>query len=234
MTFYFRRRATGREWIDVGKEHYTPSEYHHCLKQLGRVGRFLGGDRANFLELDRLDPPPRSILDIGCGGGQFALRAARRYPHVSIKGIDIDPEAIDFARQQQAQQKMALPNLSYEVCSSTDFGQAAQSVDVVITTLTCHHLSDDKIVSFIQRACQVARQKVMINDLQRHVLAWVLFALTAPVLFPSRLILHDGLLSIRKGFSRIDWQRYLSEACPSQSTTILSRFAFRWFVTVHL
>lgn len=39
-----------------------------------------------------------SLLDVGCGSGYFSRRFAR--PGLEVTGIDPDPEALDFARQQ--------------------------------------------------------------------------------------------------------------------------------------
>jgi SAM-dependent methyltransferase len=38
------------------------------------------------------------ILDVGCGGGQFALRLAERFPELEIVGLDLSPEQIARAR----------------------------------------------------------------------------------------------------------------------------------------
>jgi SAM-dependent methyltransferase len=53
--------------------------------------------------IDQLAPliaPGMRLLDVGCGGGQFALRLAERFPEVDIVGVDLSPEQIARARSR--------------------------------------------------------------------------------------------------------------------------------------
>lgn len=221
------------ELMDLGPLHYSQAEYELCLNRLGRLGRWLGGDRATFRVIDSLQPRPLSFLDVGCGGGQFASRLARRYPLSRVVGIDIDASAVEFALRHQAEKANPLLNLSYRKDSLDTLDLPDGSVDVVLATLMCHHLSDEEIVKFLKKACALARRFVIINDLHRHLLAWLSFAAVAPWLFPSRLIFHDGLLSIRKGFVAADWRRYLAAAGLAAGRGVMERhWAFRWMVRI--
>ncbi len=42
----------------------------------------------------------RSLLDVGCGGGQAAIRMKERYPHLHLTGVDLSREMIDGARRR--------------------------------------------------------------------------------------------------------------------------------------
>lgn len=46
--------------------------------------------------------PSMRILDVGCGGGQFAVRLAERFSDVSVVGVDLSPEQIGRARRRGA------------------------------------------------------------------------------------------------------------------------------------
>lgn len=230
----FQKRAQEAELMDLGPAYYSAAEYERCLHQLGRIGRWLNGDRSNFAALVKLPTPPRSILDVGCGGGQFTRRVAERYPAASVTGIDIDQHAISFA-QRQNEGSTQLSNLTYQVRTLAELDLAPKSVDVVMATLVCHHLSDAEIVQFVKQASQTARQAVIINDLHRHPLSWLTFSLVAPLFFPSRLIFLDGLLSIRKGFIRSDWINTLKAAgCSDATSSVTWCWPFRWLIMVRL
>lgn len=44
-------------------------------------------------------PPPRRVLDLCCGGGCIGLAVARYFPEVQVDLVDIDPAALDLARE---------------------------------------------------------------------------------------------------------------------------------------
>ena len=48
-------------------------------------------------------PEPRRILDLCCGGGCIGLAAAHYFPGVEVDLADIDPAALDLARENVAQ-----------------------------------------------------------------------------------------------------------------------------------
>jgi 2-polyprenyl-3-methyl-5-hydroxy-6-metoxy-1,4-benzoquinol methylase len=227
------RRSTTLELIDKGPSYYTPDEYDDCLQQLDRIGHLLGGDRATFTAMDSLGFTPQSILDVGCGGGLFAIKLAKRYPHSHIVGIDISAEAIAFANKQQA---IALPipnNVSFIKIDQPQLDYSANSFDLVMSTLMCHHLTDHEIVAFLQQAYVVAKEAVILNDLHRHWLATAAYALVAPIFFRNRLTICDGLLSIRRSFTRKEWIAYLDAAgIPAQEVTISWHWVFRWIVVI--
>lgn len=228
-----RQRSYQPEWIDLGPDYYTPSEYRECLYQLDRIGRFLGGDRATFWALNRLKTVPSSILDVGCGGGLFTLRLAKHYPRTQVVGIDISQEAITFAQEHAQKMQPSLPNVQFFVPDSPQLQEFPGQFDVVMATLVCHHLSDQDLISFLKQANQKAQQAVIINDLHRHPLATGGFAALQPLLFPNRLIRHDGLLSIRRAFTRQEWWSYLEAAgIDKQNCTVTWHWAFRWIVKI--
>lgn len=227
------KRSQDPEWIDLGPPYYTPKQYNDCLYQLDRVGRLLGGDRATFWALEQLKKPFDSILDVGCGGGLFALRLGKRYPAAQITGIDLSSEAIVFASNALQKTQPPLSNVAFTLSASKELTYPPASFDIVTATLVCHHLDDESLVGLIKKAGHIARQAVILNDLHRHPLALAGFAALMPFLFPNRLVWHDGLLSIRKGFTRSDWEALLHKAgIPPSRYSITWHWAFRWIVKI--
>lgn len=216
--------------MDTGK--FSPKQYRDCLYQLDRIGRFLGGDRATFTALSRLKNEPRSILDVGCGGGLFTLKLAERYPSAKIVGIDSEPQAIEFAKERLSQATPPANNVEFILKRAEEL-DTLETFDVVMATLVCHHLSDDELVHFIAEAYRRAKMAVILNDLHRHPLASLGFALTAPLLFPNRMVLHDGLVSIRRGFLAAEWPLFMQKALiPSAEFSLSWHFAFRWIAMI--
>lgn len=226
------KRSQTPEWIDLDPPCYTKEEYLGCLIQLERIGRFLGGDRATFWAFNQLKKSPTSILDVGCGGGQLAIKLAKRYPDSSVKGIDLSLDAIEYAKRQLKKES----GLRVKFCMppAAELNEPPKSFDVVTSTLVCHHLSDEEIIGFIKKSVQVAKEAVIINDLHRHLLATCGFFALAPLFFSNRLIFHDGLISIKRAFKRKDWIEYLLAAdIPPHAWSLTWHPFFRWILIIY-
>lgn len=48
--------------------------------------------------LERVEPPPRRVLDLGTGTGKAARLAAQRFPQAEVVGVDLSPGMIEQAR----------------------------------------------------------------------------------------------------------------------------------------
>lgn len=223
------KRSYEQELLDLGPSHYTQEEYSDCLDQLARIGRFLGGNKATLKTFKKL-PKPQTILEVGCGGGQFTLELAKQFPHAHVTGVDISSEAIDFAQKQL--EETPLKNVSFERCLP-QLTFCPNSYDVVTTTLVCHHLNDEQLIDFLKSAYRISSKSIIINDLHRHNLAYYGFAFLSGIFFRNRLIYHDGLLSIKRAFKKRDWLNYLKVAeIPIERCSITWHWAFRWIVRI--
>ncbi len=223
-----KARSNQLELMDLGPAYYTVEEYKDCLHKLGIIGTLLGGDQATLSAFAQLPSSPLSILDVGCGNGAFACKLARYYPQAHVVGIDIAPEAIALAQQYSSQN----PHLLFEYRQSPELSEPAKSYDVITATLLCHHLTNEQFIQFLQAANTIARKAIILNDLQRHWLAYMLFWLISP-LFNNRLIRYDGLLSIKRGFTRPELVDILKAAgFASRKYKIEWKWAFRWVITI--
>jgi 2-polyprenyl-3-methyl-5-hydroxy-6-metoxy-1,4-benzoquinol methylase len=83
-----------------------------------------------------------SVLDVGCGEGQYALEIARRYPRTTVVGVDVNTGALHTARTQSAGQ----PNLRF---ATYDIREPMRSdvvpdsgFDVVVSWMVLLHLPE--------------------------------------------------------------------------------------------
>lgn len=227
-------RSQELEIIDLDSQAYTREEYDDCLEQLDKIGVWLGGDRATLKAISRHEEPIDSILDVGCGGGLFTLKLARHFPNASILGIDINSAAIEFAKNKLGQFNGISSHLQFETRQMKGLDEPNKSFDVVTSTLVCHHMQDSELIDFITKASCIAKKKVVLNDLHRHPLALVLFKIISPLCFNNRLVLHDGPISIRRGFKYHDWVNYLEKAGIKKSQyRIQWHWAFRWLIEIY-
>lgn len=224
LPLLFKHRSIHPELIDLGPAHYSPEEYEECLIKLDQIGTWLGGDRATFAALRNLKP--NSILDVGCGGGFFTAKLAKKFPQAHVVGIDLNPQAIAIANKRHRSS-----NLSFELRTEEKLIEPPKSYDIVLSTLVCHHLTDDNLPLFFTAASQIAKKKVILNDLHRHPLAYHLFRLITP-LFHNRLIQNDGLLSIRRGFTKKELMALLHQAKITRFS-LKWKWAFRWLLEIN-
>jgi 2-polyprenyl-3-methyl-5-hydroxy-6-metoxy-1,4-benzoquinol methylase len=223
------KRSYQPEILDLGS--YTPDEYDSCLKLLCRVNRLLGGFKATKRAFHALKSAPTSILEVGCGGGYLCQQLHRLFPQASIKGIDLSSAAISHADKELPIGLRDKVSFSLQDSKNLDFKQG--SFDVVTTMLVCHHMTDEELVQFLQEAYHISSKAVVINDLQRHFLAYWSFSLIAPFLFRNRLIWNDGRISVRRAFRKSDWKRLMERAGFHESQWKLTwNWAFRWTLTL--
>jgi 2-polyprenyl-3-methyl-5-hydroxy-6-metoxy-1,4-benzoquinol methylase len=154
-----------------------------------------------------------SVLDIGCGGGLLLLNLSRLFPHARWQGMDVSPKAIDAANNELHHwKKTPVDHVEFILQETPELTLPNDSIDIVMATLVCHHLTDQELILFLQKSISIARKAVLLNDLHRHPLPYYFYRLTSRLLFRNRLISHDGLLSIRRGFTRKEWQQLLHKA----------------------
>jgi ubiquinone/menaquinone biosynthesis C-methylase UbiE len=99
---------------------------------------FLSRRRRVFDELVRhagVRPGDR-VLDVGCGTGYFAARAARvAGPTGRVVGIDPSPPVIRYAARH------APPGCTFHVASAQQLPYPDHSFDVVISSVALHHIA---------------------------------------------------------------------------------------------
>jgi 2-polyprenyl-3-methyl-5-hydroxy-6-metoxy-1,4-benzoquinol methylase len=224
-----KKRCGDLEILDLGPTHYTKDEYTHCLKLLGRINQWLGGFKATKKAFLHLKKMPRSILEVGCGGGHLCHQMSQWFPQAQITGIDINSAAVDEARRFNSSNK----NVHCEKQQNKTLPYADNQFDVVTTMLVCHHMNDQELVEFLKECYRICRSAVIINDLHRHILAYTSFLLITPIFFPNRLIWNDGCLSVRRAFRKSEWLEALTQAGFREDQYELRwNWAFRWTLTI--
>lgn len=92
-----------------------------------------------------------SLLDVGCGTGNFAAFCANRIGRVH--GVDISPKMIDLARKQVEANK--LNNVFFECHDVEDLPFEVGGFSVVTSRSAFHHMEHyDKVFQEMVRCCQ--------------------------------------------------------------------------------
>ena len=78
----------------------------------------------------------RSVLDVGCGGGQSAIRMKELYPHLQLTGIDLSEDQIARARQRAHRKGFSI---KFEVADAEGLPYPDASFDVVFSFGSAKH-----------------------------------------------------------------------------------------------
>lgn len=89
-----------------------------------------------------------SVLDVGCGAGEFALALARGRPQCRVVGVDISPHLVEVARERGAQ----LRNLAFEVADAATWSPDAGFAPELLVSRHGVMFFDDPVAAFTQLA----------------------------------------------------------------------------------
>ena len=227
----FRQRASEME--DMDDFSVQGEALVGALRYLAFVNRFLGGHLIILQSLKqaykRLAWTKLSsgahLVDLGCGGGDTLLQVAKwsekQNLNLKLTGIDANPHILAFARKNTQMH----PEINY---IEGDFLSKAfdwSPYQVVLCSLILHHFEEDKIIALLQQIPKGTL--VIINDLQRHWLAYYLFQVLCFFSFAPPMAKKDGAISIRKGFQRKELETLLKR-CNVSRYELSWRWAFRY------
>ena len=227
----FTRRSTELEIMDAPD--IAPDEIRITLEELELINSTLGGYAPSLRGLDWLLPDSCRrvrILDVGTGGGDTPRRmvrwAKRRGIEASVHGIDLSTPTVEYARERARGQ----PNLEFQCIDVYDL-RVDEPFDVVHAALTLHHFNDDGAAKVLRKMYSLSRWGVVINDLQRHQLAYHSIVWLTRLFSKSRLIRNDAPLSVLRAFTRGELARLVA-AAELPLARIAWHWAFRWLVVI--
>ncbi|NIJ06691.1 2-polyprenyl-3-methyl-5-hydroxy-6-metoxy-1,4-benzoquinol methylase [Sphingomonas vulcanisoli] len=170
---------------------------------------------------------PITILDVGFGDGDMLRALARSLKHrpsVHLMGYDINPRSAPAARARTPAD-MPIDYITGDAFSL----DPAQPIDLIISSLVTHHMTDAEIVAFLRWMDGRALRGWFINDLHRHPIAYHGFRALAALARWHPIVRHDGALSVARSFTQADWTRLIASAgLPSQAVRLRWRLPFRW------
>lgn len=233
----FSVRCSQKELLD--EPDIPDRDLERNLVELDLINRYLGGHKITIggvrrlvgaLSADKINPGrPLHICEIGCGGGdnlQVIDRwAKRRGIPLLITGVDMKETCTRFAQKKQWHHPTRW--------ITDDYRNAAFDTppDILFSSLFCHHFSDRELPVMLRWMHEHASLGFFINDLHRHPLAYYSIRWITAAWSRSYLVRNDAPLSVRRGFVKQDWKKFIAQSgIPGSS--IRWKWAFRWLVLV--
>lgn len=197
------------------------TELRANLRELAMLNRLPGGTAASIAAIELLAEGARDlrVLDVGTGGGEMALAFARhgqRGPaRWQVTAADSHPDVLAVAARRLGR----VPAATTLLADGRRLPLADESVDVAHASLLLHHLEPQDALALLAELRRVARVGVVINDLRRGVLAYLVTSATVLALSRSRYTRHDGPLSARRAYTI----RELDELLHAAGLLVVSR-----------
>ena len=205
------------------------------MHELDIINKRLGGHQINIGAVESMLhryslQQTITIAEIGCGGGDnlraLYLWSKKNNINVSFIGIDINAHCIAYASANNE-----IPGARWIVSDYRDVNFDYKPT-IIFSSLFCHHFTDDQIAGMLTWMKMNATLGFFINDLHRHWLAYHSIRLITSVFSSSYLVKNDAPLSVRRGFTRKDWEGLMKRGGLEQYT-IKWKWAFRWLITVN-
>lgn len=230
MSNKFSNRSYESELLDAPN---IPAELlFQNLKELDLINQTLGGHSVTIAGIKKLLTDKNKIyhiVDIGCGGGDamksIAEWAKKKNYKVKLTGVDFNSDAINYMKNYCKD----YPEINGVNNDYREFLKNDNTIDIIHSSLFCHHLKDDELIELFTCIKQFAKIGFVINDLHRHWFAYYSIKLLTRLLNGSSLVRNDAPLSVLRGFRKIELKKILEKA-EIRNVDIKWIWAFRYLI----
>jgi len=183
-----------------------PEVHRRALGGLARINRWSRSTEMLWPSIRRaagLGAPGTRlrVLDVASGGGDIAMRlgAKARQARIALEilGLDISPVAVEYARGRA---RAADGPIAFEVHDVLR-EPLPDGFDVVMSSLFLHHLAAADATRLLRSMAAAAGRLVLVNDLRRSRIGYLLAHVACRLLTRSRVVHVDGPRSVAGAFS---------------------------------
>lgn len=203
----------GTELLDDPRA--DPAAVRAELHDIARLNALFGGTRAVLRELARWCDHGRgetwTLVDVGTGLGDIPraawLAAARSGVTLRLVGIELNRAAARVARDPDGQAPLAVV-----LADGSALPLAPRSIDVIVASQVLHHQPRERAVRWIAAFDRLARRAVVLADLRRSRVAMAAVWAACYGLRLSGVTRHDAVVSLRRGYTKREFDALLSDA----------------------
>jgi len=206
----------------------------NTLDQLANINKWLGGNSITLNGLKKLLKNELknkliTIIDLGCGNGDMLRKVAdygkKQGYNFKLIGIDANEYTVNYANKLSQDYK-EISYLQQDVFSD-QFKNL--DYDIVLSTLFLHHFTEEEIVTLLSLVLKKSTIGIIVNDLHRHAMAYYLFELLC-LTIKNQMIKKDGLISILRGFKRVDLERISKKLNVDICIKWKWAFRYQWII----
>jgi 2-polyprenyl-3-methyl-5-hydroxy-6-metoxy-1,4-benzoquinol methylase len=210
------------------------TEHARALRGLARVNTLSRTAVQLWRPIERLSRSvgnmPVRVLDIACGGGDVALALASRSRStgrdIRVEACDISHSAVSLARARASARGLDVRFFALDALTDP----IPDGYDVITCTLFLHHLDTQDAAHLLRRVGRSARRLVLVDDLIRSRLGYVLAVAGCRLLSRSRLVRHDGPASVAGAFT-VEEVRALAESAALPGAAIEPHWPRRFLLS---
>lgn len=199
-----------------------------ALKELKIINRYLGGNSVTKKGLKKILIKIPSInltkvLDVGGGASDILLSLKEK--NLKIFSADLNKRITKYVKHNSPEVEIVCANILELPFKQKQF-------DVIHLSLFLHHFNEKEIKEILTHLSDVAKFGMIINDLQRSILAFLGIKILTTFFSKNEFVRNDGPLSVKKGFKKIELVNILDQL--KFNYEIRYKWAFRWLVIIYL
>lgn len=210
-----------------------PDRHRHALAGLERINAWSGSAAILWPAIRDLAEErkrPLKVLDIATGAGDVPLKLWRKSQRhnmaLTLEACDRSDTALLHARAKA--REAGAPIRFFPLDALAD--PLPAGFDVICCSLFLHHLTETQAIALLMKMKQAARHLVLVNDLRRSWLGWLVAWVGCRTLTRSDVVHVDGPLSVKAAFTRAEAMALAARA-GLHAATVSRRWPWRWLLT---
>lgn len=200
------------------------SRIDDALKELKIINNYLGGvsttvSALKYFTRDKLIS--LKIIDVGSGSSDNLIIAKNKYPNLQILSVDKNISVLNYSKNSLQKINSNAYHLPFK----------DECCDIVHIALFLHHFNEDQIEKLLNEFLRICKKGIIINDLQRSLLALAGIKLLTVLFSKSILVKNDAPVSVKRSFNKSEIINFLRKSGIS-NYIIKYKWAFRWMVVI--
>lgn len=200
------------------------SRIDDALKELKIINNYLGGvsttvSALKYFTRDKL--LSIKIIDVGSGSSDNLIIAKNTYPNLQILSVDKNISVLNYSKNSLQKINSDAYHLPFK----------DECCDIVHIALFLHHFNEDQIEKLLNEFLRICKKGIIINDLQRSLLALAGIKLLTVLFSKSILVKNDAPVSVKRSFNKSEIINFLRKSGVS-NYIIKYKWAFRWMVVI--